>query len=113
MISFIIQLILSGVAVFLSAKLLPGVHVSGLGTAIGVSIVLGFLNAVVRPVLTLLTLPITIVTLGFFWLVLNVLMVYITDALFSGFKVDGFWWALMFSFILSLVNSILQSGKDK
>ncbi|MDJ1467346.1 phage holin family protein [Cytophagaceae bacterium DM2B3-1] len=110
--NLLIRLIVATLAVIISSWLLPGVHVNGIVTAIIVAIVLGFLNAFVKPVLTFLTIPITIITLGLFLLVINVIIVYITDALIAGFRVDGFLWALIFSFVVSIVGAILSSLFD-
>ena len=107
--------LISTVAVILLAYLLPGVHVASLWVAILVALVLGILNTVVRPVLVLLTIPITFFTLGLFLLVINILLVYLTSFLVNGFYVDNFLWALGFSFGLSIVSGILNLifGKNK
>ncbi|MGZ3884915.1 MAG: phage holin family protein [Bacteroidia bacterium] len=113
---FIINIIVTTLAVIITAWLLPGVKVDSVMTAVLVAVVLAFLNAVVKPILTILTIPITFFTLGFFLLVINALMIIIVTKLVAGFQVDGFWKALLFSLILSLTTSILHmfagSGKD-
>lgn len=101
--------IVSGLAIFLSAYLLSGVHVDGFATALVVAVVLGIVNAVLKPVLIILTLPINILTLGLFTLVINALLILLTTQFVSGFRVDGFWWAFLFSLVLSIVNSFLHS----
>jgi putative membrane protein len=106
---FILGLILSAFAVLISAYILPGVHVDGFVTALIVAIVLGILNAILKPILVILTIPVTILTLGLFLLVINVIIIYLAAAVISGFSVDGFLWALIFSFILSLLNGLLGS----
>lgn len=106
---FIIRLLLSAAAVFISAKLLSGVKVESFGQAILVAIVLGIINAIVKPILVFLTIPITIITLGLFLLVINALMIMLVDKLLKGFAVKSFWWAFFFSIILSVLNAILQS----
>lgn len=103
----IFKLLAATAAVFIAAYVLPGVFVNGFLTAAIVAVVLGVANAVVRPVLVFLTLPATIVTLGLFLFVINSVIVLTVDALVPGFKVDGFWWALLFSVTVSLVNSFL------
>lgn len=110
---FIIKLIISTLAVLIATYLLPGVRIvdNNLFTAFIVAAVLAFLNAVVKPIMILFTIPITIVTLGFFLLIINACMILLTAKLVTGFEVDGFWWALIFSLILSLVTSILESLK--
>ena len=104
----IIRLVLSSVAVFVTAYILPGVHVDGLVTILAVAVVLGAINAVIKPIITIITLPLTIVTLGIFYLVINAAMVLLAAAVVPEFKVDGFWWALAFSIVLSLVSSVLN-----
>ncbi|MBV6644590.1 MAG: phage holin family protein [Cyclobacteriaceae bacterium] len=113
--NFFVRLILSSVAVLVVAYLLPGVEVNSFFTAFVLAIVLSFLNYTVKPILIVLTIPITVVTLGLFLLVINALVVLLADSLISGFYVDGFWWALVFSLLLSLTNSLLTdlSGKDQ
>ena len=110
---FLIQLIISTFAVLIAAFLLPGVRIAGNSffTALLVAAVLAFLNAVVKPIMVILTIPITIVTFGFFLLIINALMILAASSLVSGFHVDGFWWALLYSLILSLVTSILEGIK--
>lgn len=100
--------LISTVSIILLAYFLPGIHVAGFLVALLVSLVLGVLNTVVRPVLVLLTIPVTVFTLGFFLLAINVLLVYLTVFLVDGFRVDGFLWALGFSIGLSVVSSILS-----
>jgi len=105
----IIRILLTAVAVFLIAKFLPGVSVAGYGTAIIVAVVLALLNLIVKPILVLLTLPVTILTLGLFLLVINAIIILLADSFISGFGVDGFWIALIFSLLLSIFQSILFS----
>lgn len=108
----LMRLVIATVSVGVSAWLLPGVHVDGVWTAVVVAIVLGILNTLVKPLITLLTLPITVLTLGLFLLVINVLIVQLASSLVDGFYVGGFWWALLFSFIQSVVNSFLQKDNQ-
>ncbi len=103
-----IRFILNVIAVLTAAYLLPGVYLEGFWSALVLAVVLGLLNATVRPILIFLTLPATIVTVGLFLLVINALMILIADWLLSGFAVEGFWWALLFSLVLWLVNSFLK-----
>jgi putative membrane protein len=103
----LLRLIINAVAVIISAKLIPGVTVNGIVAAIIVALVLGLLNTFVKPILLILTLPITILTLGLFYLVLNVIIVYIADYFVSGFSVNGFVAALLFSLVLALVGWVL------
>lgn len=105
----IINLLINGLAVLISAYLLPGVKIDGYFTAIVVAVVLGLVNTILKPILILFTLPITILTLGLFTFVINALMILLVSSLVPGFSVKGFGWALIFSLVLSLVNSFLQS----
>jgi putative membrane protein len=104
---FILRLLLSALAVVLLANILPGVHVATYGIAILVALVLSLLNMLVKPLLVILTLPVTILTLGLFLLVINALIILLASSLVSGFNVDGFWWAILFSLLLSVLQSIL------
>lgn len=106
---FIIRLLMTAIVVFLLASFLPGVNVASYGTAVIVAIVLALLNLIVKPVLVLLTLPVTVITFGLFLLVINAVIILLVDAFISGFNVDGFWVALIFSLLLSIVQSILFS----
>ena len=106
---FIIRLLLSAVAVFVASRILSGVKVSSFGSSIWVAIILGIVNAVVKPILVFLTIPITIITLGLFLLVINALMIMLVDKFLKGFTVKSFWWAFFFSIILSVFNALLQS----
>jgi len=100
--------LISTVAVIQLAYLLPGIHVLTFWTALFVALVLGVLNTVVRPILQILTIPVTIVTLGLSLLLINVLMVYLTAFIVDGFHVENFLWALAFSIGLSIVSGILN-----
>ncbi len=107
--NFIIRIIISSVAVLITARLLPHVTIDNFLDAILTAIVLAFLNNVLKPILTVLTIPITVFTLGFFLLVLNACMILLASKLIDGFHVDGFWWALLFSLILSVTTGILNA----
>lgn len=111
--SIILNLLLSGLAVFVTAYVLPGVDVDSFVTAIIVAVVLGILNALLKPVLIVLTLPITILTLGLFTFVINLGLIYLTEALVKGFTIDTLLSAILFSLVLSIVNGFLsQVGKE-
>lgn len=99
---------MSAVAVFTVAHIVPHIHIDDYLSALLVAVVLAFLNTVVRPILTILTIPITIFTLGFFLLVINAVLILLAGKLVPGFHVDGFFWALIFSLVLSLCTSILH-----
>lgn len=109
----IVRFLLSGVAVVLTAYLLPGVDVHDYWTALIVALVLSLVNIFVKPILILFTIPLTFLTLGLFLLVINALMILLTDYFVDGFIVNGFWWALLFSLILSLFNSLFSDLTGK
>lgn len=102
----IIRFLLTGLAVLLTAYLLPGVHVENYSYALLVAVVLSIANVLVKPILIIFTIPLTVLTLGLFLLVINALIILIVDYFVPGFNVDGFWWALAFSLILSVFNSM-------
>lgn len=106
--NLLIGWLISGLSIFISAKLIPGVHVRDLSTALIVAIVLGVINTFIKPILTLLTLPITIVTLGLFSLIVNALLILLVSRLVDGFQVSGLMAAILFGLVLSVVNSILN-----
>lgn len=111
---FVFKIIISSLAVFFTAYLLPGVDVENYFVAIIIALVLSFLNYFVKPLLILLTIPVTIFTFGLFLLAINALMILFAEYMVEGFHVRGFWWALLFSIVLSLVTSILEAvGKTK
>lgn len=106
---FILRLLLSALAVVILSKVLPNVEVDTYMTAIIVAVALSLLNFIVRPILVILTLPVTIVTFGLFLLVINAAIILLANKLIDGFTVNGFWWALLFSLLLSFLQSILFS----
>jgi putative membrane protein len=103
------KLLLNAVAVFILAHVLSGVNVNSYITAIIVAVFLSILNLFVKPILVIFTLPITIVTLGLFLLVINALIILLADKLIDGFSVNTFWWAILFSVLLSMLQSILHA----
>jgi putative membrane protein len=103
----ILRILLSTIAVLVADLLLSGVNAPDLKTGLLVAVVLGLLNAIVRPLLILLTLPVTLLTLGLFILVINAGMVLLAARIVPGFEVHGFWWALAFSLVMWLVQSLL------
>ncbi len=105
----ILRLVASTLSVFTAAYIIPGVTVDSWKTALIVALVLGFLNMFIKPILVILTLPVTILTLGIFYLLINALMVIITASLVSGFQVDSIVAALLFGILVSVVNSFLSS----
>ena len=111
MIHFLSKTLITSVAVLIAYFLLKnhGVYIDGTSTAILVAIVLGLLNSFVKPILIILTIPISIVTLGLFLLVINIIIIKLASEIVPGFKVDGWLPALLFSFIVSFVSSIIQN----
>lgn len=105
----IIKLLLTALAVVVLSKILPGVAVEGYGAAIIVAIVIALLRLIVKPILVILTLPITIVTFGLFLLIINAIIILLASSFVSGFHVDTIWWAVLFSVLLSIFQSILFS----
>ena len=105
--NIVIKWIVNALIIIVAAYLLPGVHVMNFWTALVLALVMGVLNVLVKPLLVILTLPITLVTFGLFLLVINALMVLLASHLVPGFTVDGFWWALLFSIVVSLINLVL------
>lgn len=111
---FLVRCLITALGLWIASALLSGVHSSGLLAIIGAGLLLGVINAVVRPIIVLLTLPITVVTLGFFLLVINAAMVALVGKMMNGFRVDGFLWAVATALIVSLVswgaNTFVGSG---
>jgi putative membrane protein len=104
----LINWLVTTAAILISAYLLPGVSVRSLGAALVTALVLGLINAIIRPILIILTFPLTIVTLGLFIFVVNALLVLLTSAIVPGFRVQGFGWALIFSLVFSIVSFVLH-----
>ena len=100
--------ILNAVALLVVAYILPGITVASFGSALIAALVLGLLNALVKPFLIILTLPITVVTLGLFLLVLNALVFWFAGSILKGFQVNGFWWALIGAIVYSIVSGLLS-----
>lgn len=104
-----VKIIISSLAVFLTAYLLPGVQVDDYVTAIFVAIVLALLNGFLKPMLIIFTIPVTLLTLGLFLLVINACIILLADYFVDGFSVGGFWSALFFSLVLSVITSMMES----
>jgi putative membrane protein len=105
---FFARLVLNGLAIIIAAWLLPGIHISSPLSALLAGVILGFVNAVVRPVLFLLTLPLTLLTLGLFIFVLNAICFGLTAWLVPGFSIDGFFSAVFGALLVSVVSWILN-----
>ena len=113
--NLIVRLVLNAVAILLTSYLLSGVHIDGFIDAFILAAVLAVLNAFLKPVLVILTIPISIVTLGLFLIVINAGVLLLADYFVPNTNIDGFWWAVLFGFIVSILNSILYglAGEKK
>ena len=109
MMTLLLVWILNAVALLVVAYVLPGIVVASFGSAMLAALVLGLINSLAKPVLILLTLPITIVTLGLFLLVLNALMFWFAGSVLKGFQVNGFWWAVGGAILYSLISGFLSN----
>ena len=111
--NYIFKVLLTALAVLIIAYLLPGVDVDDYGTAIWVAFIVGVLFSILKPILIILTLPVTILTLGLFLFVINAAMILLANSWIDGFSVSGFWTALLFSILLSFFESILHKLLEK
>ena len=108
------RFIINCIAVAAGAWLLPGIHIeNSFKYLIGVTLVLSILNTLLKPILILLTIPVTILTFGLFLIAINAIIVMIVGNIMNGFIVDSFWWAVLFSFIISVVNSLFRDSEAK
>lgn len=110
---FIIKLLLTAAVVLITSYLLPGVHTQDFGTAFLVAALLALLNTTIKPLIIIFTIPITVVTLGLFLLFINAFIIMLADSIIDGFEVNGFWWALLFSLILSILVSLFDKQLAK
>ena len=111
---FLIKILLTAVVVYaLSQILAPHVSINSMTTAIVFALVLAVLNFFVKPLIIILTLPLTIITLGLFLLVINVLIIMLADKFVSGIHIEGFLWAFIFGLIISLVSAVLNKAEKK
>ena len=111
--NFLMRIIVTAVVAFGLSYVLSGVHIQDFITALVLALVLAVLNALLKPLLIILTLPITILTLGLFLFVINACIIELAAHFVKGFAVDDFWWALLFSFLLSVLTSILYKDQKK
>lgn len=111
--NFIIRILVTGAVAFGLSYILKGIHIDSYGTALIFALVLAVINIIVRPLFVILTIPITILTFGLFLFVINALLVLLAAKFISGIQIDGFWWGLLFSLLLSFVTSILFSKSDE
>jgi putative membrane protein len=101
---FLVRMLITAISLWLAALVVPGMHLVGFGTVLGAALVLGIVNAFVRPIVILLTLPLTILTLGLFLLVVNAMMLGLVSAMFSGFSISGFWSAVFGAIFVSFFS---------
>ena len=111
--NFLLRILITALVAFGLAHLLNGIHVDTYWTALIFALVLAVLNVLVKPILIILTLPLTIITFGLFLFVVNALVVLLASRFVDGFKIDSFWWGLLFALLLSLVTSVLFKEMDK
>jgi putative membrane protein len=109
----VVRWLLLAAALLLVAQVYPGVQVAGFGAALIAALVLGLLNTLVRPLLVLLTLPVTLLTLGLFLFVINALMFWAAASLIDGVRVDGFWAALIGSLIYSVCGIVIDAAVER
>lgn len=103
-----LYLIINGLAVFITGYLLPGVKIENFLNAIVVAVVLGIANKLIKPILIILTLPLNVLTLGFFTFIINGLIILLTSVVVPGFSVKNIWWAIIFSIVLSFISWFLN-----
>ncbi len=103
---FLLKILLTAVIVVITAYILPGIHIDDFVAAIIVAFILAILNGLLKPLLIILTIPVTIITFGLFLFVIDAVIILIAGSFVSGFFVDGFWWALLFSLIMSFFSSM-------
>jgi putative membrane protein len=101
--------VLSAVAVWIMAQLVPGIHVNGAVAALIAALAIGFINATIGAILKVITFPLTLLTLGVFWFVINALMLELASAVVPGFQVHGFFAAFVGAIVLSLINLVLKA----
>ncbi len=110
---FLIRIIVIAAVSFGLSHVLTGIRIDTFWTAIVFAVVLAILNTFIRPLIILFTLPVTILTLGLFLFVINAIVVLLASRFVNGIRIDGFWWALLFSLILSIVTSVLDRELEK
>ncbi len=107
--NFLIRLVITALVAYGLSTVLSGVHIPDFKDALLFALVLALLNVFVKPLLILFTLPVSIVTLGLFLFVINAIIILLADKAMDGLRVDGFWWALLFSLLLSFISSFANS----
>jgi len=108
------QLVVSSLAVFIADWILPGVTITSFASAVGVAIVLGILNATLKPLLIIITIPLTFITLGVFLLFINAIIIEIADTWLDTLEVESVWSAILFSLLISTISSwMYRWGEDR
>jgi putative membrane protein len=110
--NILVRIIVSAAVAFGLSYVLRGIHIDTFWTALVLAIVLTILNLIVKPILIILTLPITLLSFGLFLFVINACIILLAGKFVNGFTVDGFWWALLFSLLLSAVTSLLYRKEE-
>ena len=110
--SLLTRLIVSSLSVFLAGWLLPGVQIDSFTTAVGIAVVLGLLNATLKPLLVIITIPLTVMTLGLFLLIINAIIIGVADQWIDGLHVRSTWTAILFSFLISTISSWMYRWGD-
>ncbi len=105
---FFIRCGITGLAVVLASQIIPGIEIMSFGSGLAAVIILAFLNAIIRPILYLLSAPFILVTLGFFMVLINAFLLYVVGGLVKGFLVSGFWPAVGGAILISIVSGILN-----
>ena len=103
----IVRWLVNALALYITAVLLPGIQLRGIVATLVAAAILGIVNAIIRPLLLLLTLPLNVVTLGLFTFVINALMLLLTSAIVPNFRIQGFGWALVGAVVLSIISFLL------
>ena len=111
--NFLLRILITALVAFGLAHFLSGIHVDTFWTALIFALILAVLNVFVKPVLIILTLPLTIITLGLFLFVVNTLVVLLASRFVNGFSIDNFWWGLLFALLLALITSVVFKEMDK
>lgn len=105
---YVLKWLIASIAIVFAAMLVPGVSVASFWTALWLAIFMAVVNVILKPILILLTLPINILTLGLFTFVINALLILLASSVIKGFEIDGFWAALLFSIVLSMISYLLN-----
>jgi putative membrane protein len=108
--SFLVKIILGGISVLIAEFFLSGIHIDSWVTGFLLAAILILINLTIKPLMIVLTLPLTLITFGLFLLVINALVIMLADKIIPGFQVDGFWWALLFAIVLSIINSLFGNN---